>query len=259
VIDSAHLVLPLFAFLFGLAWGSFLNVVIHRLPRRQSLVRPRSRCPACGKPVAAFDNVPLLSYVLLRGRCRGCKAWISPRYPLIEASVAAASLASFLRHGASLEYVAELMFVAAMLALVFIDYDHQILPNAITLPGTVVALALSGPREAMSFTNSLLGAALGAGLLFLVSEAYFRVRKIEGLGFGDVKMMGMVGAFVGWKGVLLTLFLGSLSGTLVGIFVLASRGGDMRTKLPFGTFLGLGAIATVYIGPPLISWYSGLF
>jgi leader peptidase (prepilin peptidase)/N-methyltransferase len=122
-----------------------------------------------------------------------------------------------------------------------------------------MALALSGPREALSFVDSLLGAALGAGLLFLVSEAYFRVRKIEGLGFGDVKMMGLVGAFLGWKGVLLTLFLGSLSGTLVGIFVLAARGGDMRTKLPFGTFLGLGAVTAVYLGPPLISWYSGLF
>lgn len=258
MIDSPHVV-PAFAVLFGLAWGSFLNVVIHRLPRGQSLVRPRSRCPSCGKPVAAYDNLPLLSYIVLGGRCRWCKAGISARYPLVEASVAAASLVSFLRHGASLEYLAELLFVAAMLALVFIDYDHQILPNAITLPGTAIALALSGPRESLSFMDALLGATVGAGLLFLVSEAYFRVRKIEGLGFGDVKMMGMVGAFLGWKGVLLTLFLGSLSGTLAGIFVLAARGGDMRTKLPFGTFLGLSAIATVYLGPPFISWYSGLF
>jgi leader peptidase (prepilin peptidase)/N-methyltransferase len=259
VIESAHLVLPAFAVLFGLAWGSFLNVVIHRLPLRQSLVHPRSRCPSCGKPVAAYDNVPLISYIVLGGRCRRCKAGISARYPLVEASVAAASLASFLRHGASLEYLAELVFVAAMLALVFIDYDHQILPNAITLPGTALALALAGPREGMTVWNSLLGAMLGAGLLFLISEAYFRVRKIEGLGFGDVKMMGSVGAYLGWKGVLLTLFLGSLSGTLTGIFVLAARGGDMKTRLPFGTFLGLSAIAAVYLGPPLISWYSGLF
>jgi leader peptidase (prepilin peptidase)/N-methyltransferase len=251
--------LPGFAVLFGLIWGSFLNVVIHRLPLGQSLVSPRSRCPACGKPIAAYDNFPLLSWVFLAGRCRNCKSPISARYPFVEAVVGAASLFSFLRHGVSLDYLAEFAFVAAMLALIFIDFDHQILPNSITLPGTALGLALAGPRVFMSFREALLGALLGAGLLFLVSEVYFRLRRVEGLGMGDVKMMGMVGAFVGWKGVLLTLFLGSLSGTLVGLVVMAASKGDLRTKLPFGTFLGMGAIATVYVGDRLIGWYTSLY
>jgi leader peptidase (prepilin peptidase)/N-methyltransferase len=251
--------LPAFAALFGLLWGSFLNVVIHRLPARLSLVSPRSRCPSCEKPVAAYDNVPIVSYVLLAGRCRQCGTGISLRYPFVEAVVGASSFLSFLRHGPSLEYAAELAFVAAMVALVFIDFDHQILPNSITLPGTGVALALAGPRPAISLPDALLGALLGAGLLFLVAEVYFRLRKLEGLGMGDVKMMGMVGAYLGWRGVLLTLFLGSLSGTLVGLAVIAASKGDMKTKLPFGTFLGMGAVATVYVGEPLIGWYTSLY
>ncbi len=251
--------LPAFAVLFGLIWGSFLNVVIHRLPLDQSLVSPRSRCPSCGKEVAAYDNVPLLSYVILGGRCRHCKAGISVRYPFVEASVGAASLASFLRHGPSLAALAELAFVAAMVALIFIDFDHQILPNAITIPGTVLGLVYAWFRSDITFKGCLLGAVLGGGLLYLVSEVYLRLRKHEGMGMGDVKMMAMIGAFVGWKGVLLTLFLGSLSGTLVGILLLALRGGDWKTKLPFGTFLGMGAIAAIYVGERIIGWYSGLF
>jgi len=256
---EAPWLVPAFAVLFGLVWGSFLNVVIFRLPQGKSLVSPRSRCPACAKPVAAYDNIPLLSYVVLGGRCRHCKASISVRYPLIEAAVGAASLLAFLRHGVSLDYAAEFAFVAAMVALIFIDLDHQILPNSITLPGMALGLALAGPRADFSFVNGLLGALLGGGLLFLVSEVYFRLRKVEGLGMGDVKMMGMVGAFVGWKGVLLTLFLGSLSGTLVGLVVMAVSKGDLKTKLPFGTFLGMGAIATVYLGERLIGWYTSLY
>lgn len=251
--------LPLFAALVGLVIGSFLNVVIHRVPLRQSLVAPRSRCPACGEPVAAYDNLPVLSYVLLRGRCRRCKARISLRYPFVELAVGAASLASFLRHGASLEYGVEFAFVASMVALVFIDYDHQILPNVITLPGAALGLALAAPRSAIGFYDALGGAVLGAGLLLLVSELYFRLRKIEGLGLGDVKMMAMVGAFLGWRGVLLTLFLGSLSGSIIGLVVLSRDGGTMRTKLPFGTFLGLGAVFTVYGGEVLIDWYASQF
>ena len=173
--------------------------------------------------------------------------------------MAAASLLSFMRHGPSLEYLVELAFVAAMLALIFIDFDHQILPDSITLSGVVLGLALAWPRETVTFIGALKGAALGAGVLFLVSEAYFLLKKVEGMGFGDVKMMGMVGAFVAWKGVLLTLFLGSLIGSIVGIIVIRRSGGDMKTKLPFGMFLGIGAIVTTYAGERLIHWYSGMF
>ncbi|HSF19189.1 MAG TPA: prepilin peptidase [Vicinamibacteria bacterium] len=249
---------PGFAFSFGLVWGSFVNVVIHRLPRGKFLDSTRSRCPACGEIVAAYDNVPVLSFLFLGGRCRYCKARISFRYPVVELAVGCASLLAYLRHGPTLECVVELAFVAATVALVFIDYEHQILPNSITIPGILAGLALSLLRDTISIRDSALGALLGAGLLFVVAELYFRLRGIEGLGFGDVKMMGMVGAFLGWKGVFLTLFLGSFAGSVVGGFVLA-RGGDMQTKLPFGTFLGAGAIVALYSGTRLIGWYSGLF
>jgi leader peptidase (prepilin peptidase)/N-methyltransferase len=256
---QAPWLLAVFAALFGLVLGSFINVVIHRLPLGESIVSPRSRCPGCKNLVAAYDNVPVLSYIALRGRCRHCGAPISLRYPAIELAVGAAAVATFVRHGASLELVVELAFVVAMIALIFIDYDHQILPDSITLSGLVLGLVLAWPRDAISVIDAVKGAALGGGLLFAVSEVYLRVKNVEGMGFGDVKMMAMVGAFVGWKGVLLTLFLGSFVGSVVGVIVIAMSGGDMKTKLPFGTFLGMGAIATIYAGPPVITWYSGLF
>lgn len=257
--SEAPWLLPVFAALFGLVWGSFLNVVIHRLPAEESIVKPRSRCPKCGNLVAAYDNVPVLSYLWLRGRCRHCGDRISIRYPVIELGIGVASLVSFLRHGPSLEFAVELAFVVAIVALVFIDYDHQILPDSITLSGLVAGLVLAWPREAITVIDALKGAALGGGSLLLVSEVYLYLKKVEGMGFGDVKMMAMVGAFLGWKGVLLTLFLGSLVGSIVGVAVIATSGGDMKTKLPFGTFLGMGAIATLYAGRPVIAWYSGLF
>jgi leader peptidase (prepilin peptidase)/N-methyltransferase len=177
----------------------------------------------------------------------------------VELVVGSASLAAFLRHGIGLEYICELGFVAAMVALVFIDYDHRILPNVITLPGAVLGLLLAWPRETITLKESVIGALLGAGLLVLVAEVYLRVRKIEGLGMGDVKMMGMIGAFLGWKGVLLTLFLGSLLGTLVGLLVMAVQGKGLKTALPFGTFLGVASVATLFAGPPLLDWYTSLF
>ena len=251
--------LPVFAALFGLVWGSFVNVVIHRLPLGESIVSPRSRCPGCKNLVASYDNIPVLSFIVLQGRCRHCEARISLRYPAIELAIGAVALFSFLRHGPSLEYVVELALVAAMVALIFIDFDHLILPDTITLSGLALGLVLAWPREAMTVVDALKGAALGGGLLFSVSEVYFRIKKVEGMGFGDVKMMAMVGAFLGWKGVLLTLFLGSFTGSIVGLAVIAMTNGDMKTKLPFGTFLGMGAIATIYAGPFAIAWYSGLF
>ncbi len=251
--------LPAFAAVLGLVWGSFANVVIHRLPLGESIVSPRSRCPGCKNLVASYDNIPVLSFIVLRGRCRRCEARISLRYPAIELALGAASLLSFLRHGPSLEYVVEFAFVIAMVALIFIDFDYQILPDTITLSGLAFGLVLAWPREAITLVDALEGVALGGGLLFAVSELYFRIKKVEGMGFGDVKMMAMVGAFLGWKGVLLTLFLGSFTGSIVGLAVIGLSGGDMKTMLPFGTFLGTGAIATVYAGPPVIAWYSALF
>lgn len=249
---------PALAAGFGLILGSFVNVLIYRLPQGRSVVSPRSRCPACGQAIAPRDNIPLLSYALLRGHCRHCQARISLRYPLVEALVGGSSLAIYLQQGLGLEYAAQLGFVATMVALVFIDYRHRILPNSLTLPGTAAGLLLAGPRETLGMSQSLAGALLGAGSLFLVAEVYFRLRKMEGLGMGDVKMMGMVGSFLGWKAVLLTLLIGSLLGTVVGLGLMAFGGKDLRTALPFGTFLGVAATASLFAGGPLIDWYSGL-
>ena len=250
---------PFLAALFGLVWGSFVNVLIHRFPQEESVVFPPSACPKCKKPIAPYDNIPVLSYLLLWGQCRHCKAPISIRYPLVELMVGAASLTAYLRHGFGVEYGVEFAFVAAMLALVFIDYDHQILPNVITIPGTLIGLLLAPIREPIAVTQALAGAALGAGLLYGVAEVYFRLRKVEGLGMGDVKMMAMVGAFVGWKGVLLTIFFGSLLGSVVGIALMATRGKDLKTALPFGTFLGMAAVGTLFAGHSLIDGYFNLF
>ena len=249
-----------FAAAFGLILGSFVNVLIYRLPLGRSVVFPRSRCTACGVAIAPYDNIPLASYLLLlRGRCRHCRAPISPRYPLVEALVGAASLAAFTRHGPTLEYAVELIFIAAMVALVLIDYRHRILPDAITLTGAAAGLALAWPRETITFLDALAGMLLGGGLLFLVAEVYFRVRKREGMGLGDVKMMAMVGSFLGWKAVLLTVFLGSLAGSLVGLLLMVLQGRTLKTTLPFGTFLGAAAAASVFLGAPLLDWYAGLF
>ena len=168
-------------------------------------------------------------------------------------------MAAYVRHGASLEYACELGFVGATVGLVFIDYHHRILPNVVTLPGILTGLALAGPRQTMTFFESLAGVAVGAGLLFVVAEVYFRVRHIEGLGMGDVKMMGMVGAFIGWKAAILTLFIGSLLGSVVGVLMMATKGKDLKTALPFGTFLGVAAVMSLFAGPLLVDWYTGLF
>ena len=250
---------PVLAALFGLVWGSFVNVLIHRLPQDTSVVFPPSACPKCKKPIAPYDNIPVLSYLLLWGRCRHCAVPISIRYPLVELMVGAASLVAYLRHGFGVEYGVEFAFGAAMVALVFIDYDHRILPNVITIPGALIGLLLAPIREPITFTQALAGAVLGAGLLYGVAEVYFRIRKLEGLGMGDVKMMAMVGAFLGWKGVLLTIFFGSLLGSLVGLVLMATRGKDLKTALPFGTFLGVAAVGTLLLGPPLIDWYFNFF
>ncbi|MGH9460086.1 MAG: prepilin peptidase [Vicinamibacteria bacterium] len=250
---------PTLAAVFGLIWGSFINVLIYRLPLGRSVVFPPSACPSCQARVAPYDNIPVLSYIFLGGRCRHCRTRISIRYPFVEILVAAGSWAAYHRHGFTIEYGVEFGFVAAMVALVFIDYDHRILPNVITIPGAIVGLLLAFVREAITPTEALVGAGLGAGLLFAVAEAYFRLRRVEGLGMGDVKMMAMVGAFLGWKGVLLTLLVGSFLGSLVGLALMATQGKSLKTALPFGTFLGMAATATVFGGAPLIDWYFSLF
>jgi leader peptidase (prepilin peptidase)/N-methyltransferase len=280
----------------GLAIGSFLNVCIWRLPplvltsepeqddngdgRRRSglcellawqrdvwrdagraLVRlstPPSACPACGAPIAWYHNIPIFSWFVLGRRCASCRAAISPRYPTVEGATAAIFLVHLAVFGWGPLLFVRLAFATALIVLFVIDLEHHLLPDVITIPGLVFALLAStvlppGPLAAV------LGALLGAGVLWAVSEGYFRWRGIEGLGFGDVKMLAMVGAFLGWQGTLITLVLGSVSGALLGLALIAGGRGSLRLELPFGTFLAIGALVASLWGNELAAWYLSLF
>ena len=267
-------------FLFGLAIGSFLNVVIARVPLEQSVVMPRSRCPQCSAPIAFYDNIPVLSYAMLAGKCRHCRKHISVVYPIVELITGASFLGAFLKFGMSAPFILNSIFFAAIVALVFIDLEHRLLPDIITLPLILVGLLLSyfqdptiigsailerlfslqmpWQRLAVHAANSLLGIIVGGGSLWLVAYLYLKYRNIEGMGMGDVKLMAAVGAVVGWKFALLTIFLGSLFGSVISTAYIAWTGKGARYELPFGTFLGLAAIAATLWGNNLIFWYLKL-
>ena len=244
--------------LLGLMIGSFMNVCIYRLPRQLSPVRPRSSCTKCGHVLAWYENIPIGSYLALRGRCRGCGAPISLMYPIIEAITGLMFLGAYLLYGPSLLLLTRLVFGCTMIVLFVIDLQHKILPNVITLPGIVVGLLfseLAGP----GWKDSLIGIAAGGGMLWAIAEIYYRVRKEEGLGMGDVKMLAMIGAFLGWKLMLLTLVLASFSGTIVGVAILIAKKESLKYALPFGTFLAVGAIASAAVGDRFVAWYFGLY
>ena len=250
--------LLLVALLMGLCIGSFLNVVIYRLPLGQSLVSPRSRCTKCGYELRWYDNVPVLSWALLGGRCRQCRAPISAQYPIVEIITGLLFVLVVWLTPVGPLLVSRLILVAALVALFGIDLEHQILPNVITLPGIAIGLMFSLVAPP-GWKDALLGAALGAGVLYGIAAAYYAVRREEGMGMGDVKMLAMVGAFLGWKAVLVTLVLSSFSGAAIGMALIAAQRGGMKLALPFGTFLAVGAVAAMLTGDPLIAWYAGFF
>jgi leader peptidase (prepilin peptidase)/N-methyltransferase len=247
------------ALLLGLVVGSFANVCIHRLPRRESVVSPPSRCPACGTPIRARDNVPILGWLLLRGRCRACRVRISWRYPVVEAANGLLWMALAGLHGPRAQTFVTMALVTALLVLGLIDLDHQILPDVITLPGVAVGLAASFLPDSGVRPLAAAAAAAGGWLAFAaVAKGYERTRGVEGLGQGDWKLAAMLGAFLGWQGMLLAVLLASVAGTVVGLGAVAFRGRDMRHALPFGTFLGAGGIAVVFLGDAVLAWYRGL-
>jgi leader peptidase (prepilin peptidase)/N-methyltransferase len=245
--------------LFGLVAGSFLNVVIHRLPRGESVAFPGSHCPACGAPIRPYDNVPVLSWLLLRGRCRVCRAPISARYPSVELANAVLWVAVFLRAPGWADFASGAFLCSACLALLVIDAEFRILPDRITLTGIAVGLALSFFSRVRSPASSFAGAAIGAGGLWLVAFLYEKWKKVEGMGFGDVKMLGMIGALLGASGVVVAVLLASVAGSLVGLALVAARRGSLQTALPFGVFLALGAVAALFWAPVLIELYRGGF
>jgi leader peptidase (prepilin peptidase)/N-methyltransferase len=253
-MSMAYLVLAL----VGLVIGSFLNVCIYRLPRDQSVVWPASRCTACGREISWYENIPVLSYAVLRGRCRTCGESISVMYPLVELLTAGVFVATYAAFGPGWLFSIRAVFGAAMIVLLVIDLQHQILPNEITLPGIGVGLAASLVAEP-GWRDALIGAAAGGAALWLVAWAYERLRHQEGLGFGDVKMLAMIGAFLGWKLMLLTLVGASVLGSLTaGVLMVAGRA-DWQSKLPLGTFLAVAAVPSGLVGGAVVAWYAGFF
>src|SRR5690242_4579565 len=270
---------------FGAIIGSFLNVVVHRVPNDESIVFPNSRCPSCGSAIAFYDNIPVLSYIVLGAKCRHCKAHISFRYPAVELLTAAMFVAVAWHDGLSAALPFDLIFTSALLVLVFIDAEHMILPNVITYPGIAFAVvarivipyltgtpyfddipslsqgALAGmPIWVTSLVGALIGALVGGGSLWLMGWTWEKLRGIEAMGLGDVKMMFMVGAYLGWRLTILTIFIGVLSGSIIGIVLMArQKKKDMQMLLPFGVFLGLGSIAALLFGAHLVEWYAGQF
>jgi leader peptidase (prepilin peptidase)/N-methyltransferase len=273
---------------FGLIIGSFLNVCIYRIPLGKSVVFPGSGCPSCGKPIRFYDNIPVLSYLILRGKCRDCGAPISMQYPFVELLTGLAFyVCARTWNFASPTYVNSL-FLSILIVLIFTDYHHRILPNVLTIPGTIAGILLSpfqkppsgqlssyysdklsvktaeflyaaNPETALPWVGSIFGALIGGGVLLLVGVGYAKLRKRQGLGMGDVKMMAMVGAFIGYYLAFVTIFMGSFLGLLLGIYLILFRKMNLQTKLAFGVFLGLGAAASLFYGLPFLSWYFGFY
>ena len=255
MIDTLPPLLALiFAGAFGAIVGSFLNVCIHRLPLGASIVWPSSACPHCKRELSWYENIPVFSYLALRAQCRTCKEPISLRYPLIEAMTSAMFVAAWWYYGPGPLLASRLVFGCALIVLFAIDLEHHLLPNVITLPGIVLGFAFSFVTEP-GWVASLIGLLAGGGSLYLIAVVYFWVRHEEGLGMGDPKMLAMIGAFLGWKLTLVTLMIASLTGSVVGVGLIAAGRGSMKYALPFGCFLAVGAAAAATIGPALLEWY----
>lgn len=251
-------ILVMYAAVIGACIGSFLNVVIYRLPLGKSIVSPPSACPRCGHRLKWYDNIPIFGWLMLAGKCRQCRMPVSIQYPLVELVTALLFVLVVWLTPLGPLVVSRLLLVCILIALFGIDLEHQILPNSITLPGIVAGVLLSviappGVRDAV------LGALLGAGILYGIAAAYYLWRREEGLGMGDVKMLAMIGAFLGWKAVLVTLVLSSFSGAIIGVALIAAQRGGMKLALPFGTFLSIGALVAMFVGEPLVAWYAGFF
>ncbi|MEX1128408.1 MAG: prepilin peptidase [Vicinamibacterales bacterium] len=244
--------------LLGLAIGSFLNVVIHRLPRGESLISPGSKCPSCGYALRPLDNIPVVSYLMLRGRCRECRTRIAARYPLVEIATAALFVLHYVVFGWTPLLAVRLLFATAMVALFAIDLEHHLLPDAMTLPGIVLGL-LASLWLPPGIRNALIGVLLGGGVLWLIGEAYYRYAGEEGMGGGDVKMLAMIGAFLGWELVIVTLVFSSVAGSLTGLLLIVTRRGGLKYALPYGTFLAIAAVVASLYGTHIVTWYTALY
>jgi leader peptidase (prepilin peptidase)/N-methyltransferase len=256
--DTPPLLAAAIAALFGAVVGSFLNVCIYRLPIGTSIVWPASACPNCHREIEWFENIPIVSWLVLRGRCRTCKHPIGVQYPIVEAITAVMFGAAWWYYGPGLLLASRLVFGCALIVLFAIDLEHHLLPNRVTLPGIVVGFLFSFFTEP-GWLDSLIGIVVGGGSLLLMFYLYLLVRKKEGLGMGDPKMLAMIGAFLGWKMTLVALMFASLTGSLVGLTMMVTRRGGLESMLPFGCFLAVGAAIAATVGPSLLHWYLRFF
>ena len=252
----------IFAFIFGLTVGSFLNVCIYRIPLKKSIVNPPSGCTACGKRIKFYDNIPVLSYLILRGRCRHCGEKFSMLYPTVELATGLISMAlltrfNLLNHSLP-QYFIFFTFVSTLICISFIDLEHQIIPDAISIPGIIVGFILSFFFNHVTWISSLAGIVSGGGILFIVALVFEAITKKEGMGGGDVKLLAMIGAWLGWKAVPFVILAASLTGSVLGVIALLMARKGLRTRIPFGPFLALGAIVYIFFGQALVEWYFNL-
>ena len=248
--------IELIIFIFGICMGSFLNVCICRIPGPNSIINPaRSICPNCKNFIKFYDNIPILSYLWLKGRCRHCGFSIAFRYLLVELLGGFFALCTYFKFGITIEAFVYYALILSLIVITFIDIDHQIIPDVITLPGIPIFFFASFTLAAITYKDSLLGILVGGGSLLLIAETYTRLAKKEGMGGGDIKLLAMIGAALGWEGVLFTIFMGSAIGTLIGIILMLRTHKGLKLAIPFGPFLSMGAISYIFFGSSIINWY----
>ncbi|MEN6465165.1 MAG: prepilin peptidase [Syntrophaceae bacterium] len=240
--------LTVLAGLFGAAIGSFLNVCIYRIPAEESIVRPASRCPQCKSPIRCYDNIPILSWMILKGKCRDCGEEIPARYAIVEALTALVSIVLFLKFGPTMMFISAFAFSAALIVITFIDLDHQIIPDVISLPGIPIFFLAAVFFMDLSWKDSLIGILLGGGILYLIAFFYYLFTRREGMGGGDIKLLAMLGAFLGWKSLLFILLVSSFLGAIAGITLMALKGANLKYAVPFGPFLAIAAFAYIFYG-----------
>jgi leader peptidase (prepilin peptidase)/N-methyltransferase len=255
---SLPFIFYIFAFVFGAVVGSFLNVCIYRLPKEESVVFPPSHCLQCDYRIRWYDNIPLLSYIALRGKCRSCKTRISPQYPAVELINGLLTLFLFTKFGPTVSFLVLFLFCSALVVITFIDLEHQIIPDVISLPGIGVGFASSFILPWLSWQSSLIGILAGGGSLLLVAYGYQFLTKKEGMGGGDIKLLAMMGAFLGWRAVPFIIFSASLVGSIIGITLMVVQKRDAKLAIPFGPFLAFGAILYIFFGRQIIWWYLSL-
>jgi leader peptidase (prepilin peptidase) / N-methyltransferase len=250
--------MALYSILLGLALGSFVNVCIYRIPNKKSIISPPSTCPNCGQRIKFYDNIPLISYALLLGRCRNCRKGIPLSYPAVELLVGLMSLALFTRYGLSFEYFVFLLFVSALITISLIDLRHKIIPDVLSLPGVIAGFSVSLFLGSITWLDSLIGILSGGGSLFLVGFVYKLITGREGMGGGDVKLLAMIGAWMGWRSLPFIVLISSLTGAVIGFAFILLSGKGLRFRIPFGPFLSLGALLYLFFGADLTTLYFRL-